>query len=228
MQSFMNGLFHVGEWISKFAVTNILWLLVNLPILLIVINMVVVGESELVILSICLIAMLAPFFFFPATAAMFCSARDFVLQKETSGLVKSFFSFFLSNYKKSSLGGLLLTTLWLIWAVDYYYFSGSNIILMFAFLGMGIPLFVYTINFFIILAHYDISLKAVLKKSLLLTFGNIKLTMTICILSFIIFYVSVNGFLFLLLFFSGSITAFVVFSSFYKYYVSINGEPVQN
>jgi uncharacterized membrane protein YesL len=226
MQGVMNGFIQVGEWITRFAVTNVLWIFVNIPVLLVVTSMYMTGSSGLMPFYIALLMVLGPLLFFPATAALFASVRDFVMQKESKSLIVRYFKLFAENYRRSAAGGALLTVLWLIWAVDYYYFSGSSVILMFAFLGMVIPLFVFTMNFFVVLAHFDMPVRKLLRKALLLTFGNIKMTAITFAVSFVIFYVSVNGALFLLLFFSVSITAFFIFSLFYRYYARISGEAV--
>lgn len=221
MSGFMGGLYGVSEWIMRFSVINLLWIFFNLPIVLIVMNsFVAVRPMDLFVLLIP-VALLAPFLFFPATAAMFASVRDWILEREESSLVKSYWKYYRENYKKSMLAGLVLTGIWIIWAADYYYLSQTNITFMFVFLILGVVLFVATINFFSLLAHYQMKLRSLFKNTLLITLGSPLLLLTVAIGSGIILYVSINGPWFLIPFFTGSLIAFISFSAFYRLYVKL-------
>ncbi|MFZ3576841.1 YesL family protein [Virgibacillus sp. DJP39] len=220
MKGIMGGLYGVSEWISRFAVVNLLWLLLNLPLVLIVVNIMWGKQEGAAFLMVPLISLM-PLLFFPATSAMFASARDWVLSKDSSSITKAYFRYYKENYKKSLLGGMLLTGLWLIWGIDYYYFKDESVLFMFSFLMMGVVLFVYTINFFSIIVHYELKLRSMLKKSLIITIGSPILFLTVAIASGVILYVSVNGPLFLIPFFTGSLISFVSFSAFYRLYIKL-------
>jgi uncharacterized membrane protein YesL len=214
----MSGIYGVTEWITRFAVINILWLLFNLPVVLIIINAIYMQQQGVLFFIVVLLAIIAPFIFFPATTAMFASVRDWVLQREAPSLIKNYLKYYKENYRRSLVGGIILTLIWLIWGVDYYYFSTVNVILMFAFIIMGVFLFVFTINFFSVLAHYELKIRSLLKTTLIITVGSPILLLTVAIGSGIILYVSFNGLLFLLLFFTGSLISFISFSAFYRLY----------
>ncbi|WP_147804558.1 YesL family protein [Alkalicoccus halolimnae] len=218
----MNGFHRFFDWTAKFAVLNVLWLIASIPVLLLA-AMVLTGraggmEVELFVAS----SLLLPLFFFPATAALFRSVRDLVMEREPRSVAKQFIMHLAKGYGQSAAGGAVFTFIWLIWVVDYYYFYGVNVLFQFVFLGLAVPLVLMTIYFFILQAHYDVRLKVLFKKAFILTFGNVRLSLMIFGASFLIFYVSVNSLVFLLLFFSGSITAFLVFSFFYKYYTTVS------
>ncbi|WP_077624516.1 YesL family protein [Sediminibacillus massiliensis] len=221
MRGLMGGLYAVSEWIMRFAVTNILWLFFNFPIVLIGLNALYAEQPGSGVFALIVFSVLAPFLFFPSTAAMFSSARDWILHREGSSLIRSFWKYYKDNYKNSMLGGLLLTVLWIVWAVDYNYLSNVNIIFMFAFFIMGVILFVYTINFFSVMAHYHMKVRMILKNSLLITLGSPLLFLTIAIGSGMILYVSINGPMFLIPFFTGSLIAFISFSAFYRLYLKL-------
>ncbi|MBM7570814.1 YesL family protein [Aquibacillus albus] len=221
MNGVMGGFYKISEWIMRFTVVNLCWVFFNLPIVFFIVNMLLANQLEdLIILSIPII-LLAPFLFFPATAAMFASVRDWVLEKESSSLIKSYWKYYKENYKKSLLGGLLLTMIWSILVIDFYYLKDINVILMFAFIVLGIVLFVYTINFFSVIVHYDIKLRAIFKNTFLLTIGSPILFFAVLISAGIILYISVNGPLFLIPFFSGSLIAFICFSAFYRLFLKL-------
>jgi uncharacterized membrane protein YesL len=223
MTGFVSGFYHVSEWIMRFSAVNLLWLLFNFPIVFIIINMFFIDQGNLFI-SITLLAIMAPFFFFPATAAMFASVRDWILKKDTGSILTSFWTYYKENYLRSFFGGLILTGLWVIWGVDYYFFSKLNVMFMFTFLLLGILLYVYTIIFFSLIVHYNMKLWSLFKKSFLFTFGSPVLSGVVLLGSGLIIYVSVNGLFFLILFFAGSLIAFLSFSAFYRRYVNITNQ----
>ncbi len=218
----VNGFHNFFDWTAKFAVLNVMWLIVSIPVLLLGAMVLTGSASGLEIELFAASALLLPLFFFPATAALFSSVRDMVMEKEPRSMARQFIVHLAKGYRQSVSGGIILTLIWLVWAVDYYYFYGVNVLFQFVFLGLAVPLILVTIYFFILQAHYDVKLKELFKKAFILTFGNIRLSLMIFGASFLIFYVSVNSLVFLLLFFSGSITAFLVFSFFYKYYTKVS------
>ncbi|WP_186578762.1 YesL family protein [Aquibacillus kalidii] len=219
MKNLMGGLYGVSEWVARFAVTNVLWLFFNFPIAILVMNMLVMDESSARMILIIPIAILAPFLFFPATAAMFATVRNWILKKEDQSIIIIYWKFYRENYKKSLLSGVLLTLMWIVWGIDFAYISSKNVLVMFSFLGLGLLLFVYTINFFSLLAHYEMAVIKLLKNSMIVTIGSPVLSLAVLLTSFIILYVSINGALFLLPFFVGSLISFVSFSAFYRYYL---------
>ncbi|WP_245843936.1 YesL family protein [Oceanobacillus rekensis] len=217
---FANGLYMISEWVMRFLVINLIWLLFNLPIIFIVVSMIFADQLNILYLLLVPLVILLPILLFPATAAMFASVRDWVMGKENRGLFKSYWNYYRVNYKQSLLGGIILTTIWAIWGLDYYYFSQENIILMFAFVILGVILFSYTINFFSIIAHYDMGLGTMLKNTLLITIGSPLLSFSILISSGLILIISSKVW-FLMPFFTWSILAFISFSAFYRLYIKL-------
>lgn len=214
----MGGLYSLSEWISRFSVINLLWFVFNIPIVFFVINLLYVKQEGAWIFSLIPLILLLPFLFFPATTAMFASARDWVMKEENTS-IKQYWSYYKDNYKKSFLAGLVFTALWTIWAVDYYYFSQKNVIFMVLFFVMGIVLFVMTINFFSIFAHYELTLLQAFKNAFIISLGSPALFLTILVSSGIILYMSIYGFPVVIPFFTGSVIAYLSFSAFYRFYL---------
>lgn len=217
-----NGFYKVFDWISKFAILNALWVIINIPVLLLVLLAVATNVEQYLLETAAFASVLLPFLFFPATAALFSSVRDMVMGTRENKMIFRFFGYLKENYKKSALSGIYFTALWLIWTVGYLNYFESNIIFQFAMLGLGMPLFIASLYYFVINAHYDISIKQTFTKVFLLTFGNIPLSLMMFGVTLLILYVSVNGWLVLLLFFSAAVTAFILFSMFYRFYVSVH------
>ncbi|WP_245947447.1 YesL family protein [Bacillus taeanensis] len=222
----VGGFYRISEWVMRFTGINLLWLFFNLPIVFIVMGMIAAEKQGEVVLLLVFFILLAPFLFFPATAAMFASVRDWTVKEESTALVKLYWTYYKENYKKSMVGGLILTAMWSVWGADYYYFSQESIILMFTFIVIGAVLFVFTINYFSINAHYHLKLGALLKKAMLITIGSPLLFFTVFITSSIILYVSLSGPLLIIVFASGSLIAFLSFSAFYRMYLKLTMQSI--
>jgi uncharacterized membrane protein YesL len=216
----MGGLYRLCDWFMRFSVINLLWIVFNIPVVFILFNIVFVEHKGIQFFLLVPLLILLPLLFFPATTAMFASARDWVIKDEGT-TIKQYWRYYKENYLKSLIGGLVLTAVWTIWAVDYYYFSKDNAILMGIFLLLGIVLFVFSINFFSVISHYHLKLLTALKNTLFITIGSPVLFLTILISSSILLYISLNIFWFLLPFFTGSLIAYLSFSAFYRFYLKV-------
>lgn len=219
---FMGGLYVISEWIMRFSVVNLLWVIFNVPILFILLNMLLIDQMEMLVIFIIPLAILSPFLLFPATTAVFASVREWIMKNDGhGGLIKSFWHYYKENYKRSLLAGFILTGIWVIWIVDVNYFMNLNKIITAAFVVLGIILYVWTINFFSVTAHYHMKLYASLKNALLITLGSPLLFITVAITSAGVLYISTFVFQPLLVFFTCSFIAFLSFAAFYRSYLKI-------
>lgn len=221
MNNIMGGLYTVSEWVMRFSVINLLWLLFNLPVVFSAGNLLLAeGQGEMTLFAT-MTAVFAPFVFFPATAAMFASARDWIIENEGPSIFVSYVNYYKQNYKKSLLGGFIITGLWVILIVDFIFLKDFSMILAFVFIVFGLVLYVITMNFFSVNAHYDMKLRVLLKNAFFITVGSPVLLLAVLLSGLVMLYVSIKGPLFLLLFFSGSLIAFLSFSAFYRLYLRL-------
>jgi len=215
---FMGGLYAISEWIMKFSMINLFWILFNIPIVFLLLNLLFIEQKEALPFLLIPIILLMPILFFPATIPMFGMVRGWISKDEgSSHLFKSYWGYYKENYKRSALIGLILTLAWMIWAADvYYFFNDNNSIMMFLFMIMGIILYVFSINLFSVTVHYHMKLFTALKNTLLLTIGSPVLFIAVAISSGVVLYISLNVFRFFLPFLTGSLIAFLSFSAFYR------------
>jgi len=215
---FMGGLYAISEWIMKFSMINLFWILFNIPIVFLLLNLLFIEQKEALPFLLIPIILLMPILFFPATTPMFGMVRGWISKDEgSSHLFKSYWGYYKENYKRSALIGLILTLAWMIWAADvYYFFNDNNSIMMFLFMIMGIILYVFSINLFSVTVHYHMKLFTALKNTLLLTIGSPVLFIAVAISSGVVLYISLNVFRFFLPFLTGSLIAFLSFSAFYR------------
>ncbi|WP_254901733.1 YesL family protein [Thalassobacillus devorans] len=218
---FMGGLYVVSEWIMRFSLLNLQWVVFNLPIALLLISMLYIEKTEdLFYLAVPLIV-LVPVLFFPATTAMFAKAREWVREAEVERESRKYISYYKENYITSLLAGIVFVTLWVVWLADIYYFSDKNQVIMNLFVVLGILLFIFTVNFFSVSAHYNMKLRGLLRQTFFITVGSPLLFLAVSITSGIVLYISLNVFPIIIPLFSGSLIAFLAFSAFYRLYLEI-------
>lgn len=218
----LHGLYILCEWFMRFTFVNIIWVILNLPVIFIAVTAVGINEIEQKAPLFILLYFILPLIFFPATTAMFGMAREWVFKNRDNNLiVKSYFKYYKKNYKRSVMNGFFLTTLWGIWIVDIYFFYEKSSYLFIMFLTMGIGLFVYTINTFSVTVHYDVRFIESIRNSLYITVGNPVLFLVTAASSSIILYVSIDILFFLAPFFTGALIAYLSFLMFYGNYLKV-------
>ena len=78
----MGKLYVISEWIMKFAFTNLFWILFNLPVAFLFLNMLFVERLEDLLFFAIPLVVLMPVLFFPATTAMFAVVRGWIMKDE--------------------------------------------------------------------------------------------------------------------------------------------------
>ncbi|KKI89389.1 DUF624 domain-containing protein [Bacillus sp. SA1-12] len=223
MTDLMGGLNRIFEWVMRLSVINLLWIGFNLPICYLALSLLYASNSSVLFMLLATIVVLAPFFFFPATTAMFGVVRKWVMGEHDVPLFKSYWAYYKENYVRSMSGGLIFSLIWVIWGVDFYFFSKVNVILSSIFLVGFFFLFLFALTFFANTVHADLKFFQNLKNSFFLTllypFNNI----LVVVLNGIIIYVSLTMFTFLIPFFMGSLIAFVSFAGYYQKVSKIQG-----
>src|SRR5699024_4058109 len=91
----VGGLYALSEWSMRFSVVNILWIIFNIPFLFILLNMLFIDQVESLLFLLIILAILAPILLFPATTAVFASARDWIMKNDDhGGLIKSYWPYY--------------------------------------------------------------------------------------------------------------------------------------
>lgn len=218
----MGGLYRITEWIMRIAGSNLLWLLCSSPFLFFVLTKLLsvlngFGDDPL---STYGIAILAPFTFFPATAALFTVVRKWVMGDVDVPIFKTYFKGYKENYKQSMIGGIFYTLLFVVIAVDYtvYMKKLENMqligVIMLVFL---IVLFVSMFNFFSMVSHYHMKTSLMLKNAVLLTLIRPFRAFSTLAGAAIILYITYK-FQWLIFFGTASLAAWFAFFNFYATY----------
>ncbi|WP_277585140.1 YesL family protein [Psychrobacillus antarcticus] len=225
---FTGVLYSTTEWIMRFSVVNILWFTINLPIVIILLSLYVNNFSMEFVIYFVPLLLLIPLLFVPSTMGLFAMARDWVMKLDHPSLTRAYFSHMKSNYKKSVLAGIILTFIWLIWIIDFYFFRNQSDLLLIVFSIVGLVLFVCTINFFSLHVHFHMNIREMLKNTFFITFGSPLLFLGILLSNGILFYLSATKLIFLLPLFTGSLSAYVAFALFYSFSLKIQEKALTN
>lgn len=215
--SFSMKFLTVSEWIMKFAVTNILWLLFNFPILYLVLTALYANTFEKLQLIVITIAILAPFILFPATVAMFGVVRDWLLAKKGVTLFSSYWNYYKENYLRSLLGGLVIVPIWSGWVFNFVSSAVTIGSLSFYFyVVVTMFLFTFTMHFFSDTVHFQVKFKDSLVKSIFMTIGNPHYTILIPLLSGMLIYLAFDLFIYIIPFCIGSVSAYLAFFGYHR------------
>ncbi|WP_018930567.1 YesL family protein [Gracilibacillus lacisalsi] len=209
----------ISEWITRLFSANMMWLLFNLPVILFSVNISFAPSSQQVTSIIILLFILAPFVTFPATSALFAVVRKWAMDDESTPVIQSYISYFKEHYKISIVTGFIIEIFWMIYAVDYYYFT-TNISTSLAlfFIILGVVLLMITLFLICSLVHYELKIIDLIKNSIIMVITNPFLTVSLGVFNLTIIYICFLYAPYLLLFLLGSSIAFVTFSGFYKIY----------
>lgn len=224
---FMTALHVIADWVMRLSVVNVLWMVMNLPILFILFLMYLSPSTDAVLLLAVPLTILLPVLFFPATTAVFAMSRDWIMKKEETGLLKGFWTYMGKNYKGSFLSGIVLTLIWIIAIVDYFFFREINDILALVMIGLGILLFIYTVHFFSMTTHYRMTKRELFKNTFFVTVGSPLLAVAVVFICLSVFFINMR-FMFLIPFFSISVAAFLSFYAFYRFTLKVGEKTGQN
>lgn len=205
------GILYIAtEWLTRLAMVNLLWIGLNLPIVLIALNIYMIHTVEELFQIIVVIALLTPFLFFPASTAMAALIKEWVIDSKDINIMKPFFTAYKKYYMKSMLGGIIITVLWAILAVDFYYFSQSFPIVKYILYFLFVFLFVFTLYFFSSLTYdMDLKLRDLLKVVLISTISRPFLSFALAIISMIAVYICFNILTFLIPLLVGSFISLI-------------------
>lgn len=217
MRGLMGGFYRLSEWIMRLSVTNLLWLLTSLPFWLFLFNALFTPEAVAQWQATTVIlAILAPFTFFPATSAMFSVARKWVLGDTDVPLLRTFFRSYKQNFLQAMLGGILYAVLFAVLIIDFQvYLKQLTTFQVVAYLFMALMLLmvISLLHFFSLLSHFHMKTTQLLKNALILTIGRPVRSIIMAVGATAVLFLSVK-FTFLIPFFFGSIIAVYTFYNF--------------
>lgn len=164
--------YELSDKISKLFIANLLWIILNSPLLIVAIQLRTVTQPSSYYVLLPLLSLGLPLFFFPSTQALFCLVRDIVLQTPVS-IVKTFWRYWVSNFKESLKMGILLSGLFTGHGLLLYYsWSISFILFTVAFIALLFTLIIM-VQLFCFQAHFKMPFIWKVKRAAQLVFAKI-------------------------------------------------------
>lgn len=222
LSGLMEKLHVASEWLIYFFLTNVIWIILNAPVVFFTINYFILDELDALIANSIILAILIPFVTFPPTAALFALMRKWAMHERETPVFRSYWKFYKENFVKSMLGGIIITMIWAVIIVDFYILINhfSPLFLM-LFIVILLFLVTFTLYFFASVVHFNIKLFDLIKNALLMTIAKPVLSVGVAIISGIIMFISINKLTFLIPTLTGSIIAYIAFFAFYRVYKNV-------
>lgn len=164
--------YELSDKISKLFVANLLWIILNSPLLIVVIQLQIVTQPSSYYVLLPLLSLGFPLFFFPATQALFCLVRDIVLQTPVS-TVKTFWRYWVSNFKESLKMGILLSGFLTGLGLLLYYSWSISLILFTIVLTALLFIIILIQQLFCFQAHFEMPFIWKVKRAAQLVFAKI-------------------------------------------------------
>ncbi|MEW9052655.1 MAG: YesL family protein [Neobacillus sp.] len=152
----MKEIFKILEVVTAFFQLTVLWLLFCLPIVTI----------------------------FPATVAMYCVVRQWVLHKDFS-VFRSFYQYFKENFKQSFILGIIWIVFGGVFVVDFMlmeHLGSFQYILLPVLFLLGFIILFITIFIFPTIAHYNVNWLNAIKNSFFFSIRYILVTLSVIVL----------------------------------------------
>ena len=222
LNGLMGVIYGASEWFLKMAIVNFMWFLMSLP-LFTAFLVIDISNAAGIVLFGALVLLFAPLLFFPATAAVFASARDWLLGTDSS-TVKMYVAHLRANYKESVKMGVPFAAVWLFWYLAYFYLESGSGAINWLFLITGLALFVYTVNFLSISVHYRMSGKERLLNAFFVSAGSPLLSLIIVAGSGLLIWITAVKLLLLLPLLTASLSVFLSFSAFYSFTLRVKNK----
>lgn len=220
MTGIMGSLLRTSEWIFRLMRINFLWILFNIPIVYLFIDLFFRQTVDEAMTILIVMIILIPFILFPATTAMFGLMRRWITGKGTSRLFLNYWKLYKENYIKSFFSSFIFIIIWGIWIVNYRITDMSvGSLIFYVYLFVLLFLVALTSHFFSDLVHFEINIFRSLQKVVFMTVFYLPYTLgsaaaTIIVLGFIYLIHPI-----LILIFSASIISYIYFYAYHQIYL---------
>lgn len=209
-------LYTISVWIMRIFSLNFLWGLFIIPLLYVSLNLLV-GDLEYLQQIFTTLAILAPIFLYPATAALYGVVRKWSMGETDIPILRSFWRYYKENYLISFIGGLIFTVLWVGVSFNFVYLSASNSTIMnIVYIILAVFLFAWNIQYLSFIVHYESKVIHAMKSSFILTAGAPFVSIGILLIHIGVFYATFK-FPVLIILCTASISAYVTYLLYYNF-----------
>lgn len=215
MKGITGVLYAMSEWIMRLSAINLMWFGLSLPFLILLFTVDMSAGGGLVFFGLAAWLFLS-FLVFPATAAVFSVVRGWIVEQDFSSVMRKYVSHFKKDYKENAKTGTVFALVWLVWYYGYFLLHAQQNSLALLLLPAGLALYVYTVNFLCITAHFRMDSAERAKNAFFVSAGRPLTGLYILVSSGILLWISVTQLIILLPLLTCSMIAFVSFAAFYR------------
>ncbi|MFC4402155.1 DUF624 domain-containing protein [Gracilibacillus xinjiangensis] len=212
----LGGFYIIADWIYRFAIVNLIWVLFNIPLVFLLFNLLLADTMGVVFVLTGMIFLLAPFILYPSTTALFAMVNCFI-KKEDVKIFHDFWLYYKTNYKRSMRIGIVLAVFWIVLLIDFIYVvQAGNSVLTYIFIVLGFFVFIYQLLVCSGVNYIHGRVLDLFKHVATVMFGHPILSMSLGFISIVFLYIITQMLAIFLPFFSGSILAFLSLLVFIK------------
>jgi len=160
-------LYELSILILKFTLVNVLWIIVNVPVFIVLIQIGLTTEPSNLFVLLPLLSLFLPLLFFPGTLALISSTRELILKDATFNPL-TFFKDYKRGFKKSFLIGMVYTSLLTVGGYVFFLTYQSNLILSLILIVLFFYLSIVVFYLLYLDAHYNMSMRWKVKQTTVL------------------------------------------------------------
>ncbi|MFO8070085.1 MAG: DUF624 domain-containing protein [Alkalibacterium sp.] len=157
-------LYELSMLIARFTMINVLWIIVDFPVFIILIQIALTTEASNLLVLLPLLSLSLPVLFFPGTHALIGSARELILE-DASFNPGTFFKHYKKGFKKSFLIGMVYTSLLTVGGYVFFITYQSNLIFSIILVVLFFYLSIVAFYLLYLDAHYDMSMDWKIKQT---------------------------------------------------------------
>ncbi|OJF92764.1 DUF624 domain-containing protein [Alkalibacterium sp. 20] len=150
-------LYELSILISRFTLVNVLWIIVNLPVFIVLIQIGLTTEPSNLFVLLPLLSLFLPILFFPGTHALISSVRELIIEDAPFNPI-TFFKDYKKGFKKSFLIGMVYTSLLTVGGYVFFITYQSNLILSIILVVLFFYLSIVVFYLLYLDAHYNMSM----------------------------------------------------------------------
>lgn len=212
----ITGVFYaMSEWVMRLSAINLMWFILSLPFIILLFTVDMSSGGGIVFFGAAAWVFLS-FLVFPATAAVFSMVRAWIVEHDFSSVFRKYVFHLKTDYKENAITGAVFALVWLVWYYSYFFLHAQDSSLALLLLPAGLALFVYTVNFLCINAHFRMGRAERAKNAFFVSAGRPLTGVYILVSSGILLWISITQLLILLPLLTCSMIAFVSFAAFYR------------
>ncbi|MFC6463528.1 hypothetical protein ACFP65_00725 [Marinilactibacillus sp. GCM10026970] len=217
-RKFYFTLYELSDKLTTLFLFNLFWIMLNIPVILLTIQLLVVTQVGSYYVLGPLQVLTLPIFFYPSTQALFCVVRDLILDRGSLTL-KSFWAYFVTNYKESFMTGIMLTGALVGVGAGLFYSWSRSFVMFTVFLVLLFYVLTMIIQLFSFQAHFNMSIWWKFKRMHQLVFAKILYSISSLLVVLLILYATFEMSLFI---FVLAAPVASVYSAFFLFKVQYN------